>query len=311
MNNFVDLCDSNSNSEWDENDVNSSYPMSYDQVNAEYESKSIENIDVLQNYHETNIKKQKLTKTISKMKLHAPEFISATTSTNPKTKFNIYKNSKFNRLASVIATKVPNNNQKCHAEVGLVVNYNVLENHNMLEKLLEMFSIQSDGLTIVQNTFPNSVRNKKDQVSKDSLVETIERNKAKSMVDKTGIQLHFSKALNMPGLCLWSHRKVEMGGSCNLGASHSTIFPFVVIVYQPQRFVDLIFANHSSSTVYDQEIDEFENLHQEMINIRQILSGIIGHQEVHQCRITLLIAQIETYALSKLKSQVIIKIIIL
>ena len=199
---------------------------------------------------------------------------SSTTTTNATTKMSKTKRTTPKHTSTTTTTttnqpptttttttpKYPKNSNTYYSEVSITILPSLISSEHTLA-LLDKFAFDSTDLTLLttpttkgHNSDPKASNNSTSKLSKKTkeknlniLLQHIDQNKLRSLTDKSLFTLYINSNNgtnsnnSIPGLCLWNHRKIELGGRCRIGSQNSDLFPFVVIDYCPQKFVDLVF----------------------------------------------------------------------
>lgn len=224
-------------------------------------------------------------------------------------------------VTSIAAVKVPQTNN-AYREVGLVVEDSVI-NRQHIKKLLECFTVQASNMSLLLLT-PDGIgtnKNKKERIQNELILRELEQNQLRAHTDHSLFRLYADKRLTIPGLCLWTHRRIELGGNCGLGGTNSTVYPFSVILYSSERFANLVFSSlldrytvtsgiscSSSSIGTGSRIasifsEEFSLLHDEVVCLRKRLQDILGEQS-GRCRLTLVLTALDIHLVAKVKEVV-------
>ena len=160
-------------------------------------------------------------------------------------------------ITTTATPKYPKNSNTYYSEVSITIHPSLVSSEHTLA-LLDKFAFDSTDLTLL--TTPTASNNSTSKLSKKTkeknlsiLLQSIDQNKLRSLTDKSLFTLYINNntasatsttnSNSIPGLCLWNHRKIELGGRCRIGGHNSDLFPFVVIDYCPQKFVDLVFSD--------------------------------------------------------------------
>ena len=218
------------------------------------------------------------------------------------------------QTASNIARAPRTNN--AFREVGLVVEGSVI-NRQYAKKLLECFTVQAANMSLLVDP-ESAATNKKTRTQNETILREVEQNQLRALTDHSLFRLYADKRLTMPGLCLWTHRQIELGGNCGLGAPYSTVFPFAVVLYSSQRFANLVFSslldrsgaatssssgNGVGSRVEAIFEEEFSLLHDEIVCLRQRLQETLGEHS-GRCRLTLVLTALDIHLVAKVKEVV-------
>ena len=211
----------------------------------------------------------------------------------------------------------------CYSEISIVTDCSFLC-HKYLENLLQNFAIENSCFTststrstendgIMSQLLPSNHKGSSKKGIKDleHLQASIEKNKLNALQDKRLFKLYIDSNRthhHIEGLCFWTHRRVDLGGSCGLGRTNSTLFPFMAVIFDPRKFIELCLAGDSSN-------GEFQNLKDEMFVIRKRLlllfdsglnnsNGRDGDSSsgVKRCRLSLIIENLQVAAISYLQS---------
>ena len=284
------------------------------------------------------------------------------TTKKPKSKSMLSKSQSISVEGHVASTlnKNPRNNSTYYSEIAMVTSPSLLC-HKYLESLLQYFTIENscftnDNMSATQTqTEPlndNNVNNngsgnninimsrllpadhkantKKGKKEIEVLQTLIDKNKLSSSQDKQLFSLHIDTSASVDartkidGLCVWTHRKCEMGGSCGLGRTNSSIFPFVVVFIPPKTFIELCLdyaittsTASTSTNQHNNDENEFTKLKTEMLNLRTRLSTLFGSlyssvpsetdklqstSSTSVCRISLVIENLHVAAISYLQA---------
>jgi hypothetical protein len=76
---------------------------------------------------------------------------------------------------------------------------------------------------------------------------------------------HFTAPSTIPGLYRWTYRNFLNGGKANVGEPGVIVIPFVVVVFSPRLFMELVEASPDGV--------EFPLLEQEMLRLRESLES--------------------------------------
>lgn len=231
------------------------------------------------------------------------------------------KSSKFGPIC--VKDKKTTASNSCYSEISIVTDCSFLC-HKYLETLLQNFTIENSCFTstnagptendgIMSQLLPSNHKGSSKKGIKDleHLQASLEKNKLNALQDKRLFKLYIESNRthhHIEGLCFWTHRRVDLGGSCGLGRTNSTVFPFMTVIFDPRKFIELCLAGDSSN-------EEFQHLKSEMFILRQRLLSLFdcslnssngrdgdSSSGVKTCRLSLIIENLQVAAISYLQS---------